>query len=152
MLTLELSEAATTYQDALACFLNDPEDKDVLATFKEARKALDKAKTGGASTSPAIPMLLDTTLACEDGMGLQVAAILMRTKIACDVAKEVILHELPTETLATKRVWQGQSVFCEPGCIWQSTGATHFHVGFAVVDSGASDSVIGVDTFQFVRC
>ena len=82
------------YQEALACFLNDPEDKDVLATFKEARKALDKANTGGASTSPAIPMLLDTTLACEKGMGLQVAAILMRTRIACDVAKEVILHAI----------------------------------------------------------
>ena len=36
----------------------------------------------------------------------------------------------------------------EPGSIWQSTGATPFHVGFAVVDSGASDNVIGVDTLQ----
>jgi hypothetical protein len=65
MLTLELSGAATMYQEALACFLNDPEDKDVLATFEEARKALDQAKAARASTPPAIPMLLDTILAGE---------------------------------------------------------------------------------------
>ena len=36
----------------------------------------------------------------------------------------------------------------EPGSIWQSTGATPFHVGIAVVESGTSDNVIGVDTLQ----
>ena len=61
----------TMYQEALACFLNDPEDKDVLATFKEARKALDQAKTARGFYPTSNP-LLDTTLACEKGMGLQV--------------------------------------------------------------------------------
>ena len=167
MLTLELSGAATMYQEALACFLNDPEDKDVLATFEEARKALDQAKTARGFYPTSNPNAPRYNSGMGKGMGLQVAAILMRTRIACDVAKEVILHAIAhrnprnekgmarAKCLLRRMLREEKPILAslgisiaEPGSIWQSTGTTPFHVGFAVVESGASDNVIGVDTLQ----
>ena len=43
--TEELESAAGWYQSARAAFLEEPEDNEVLANFRDARKALDKART-----------------------------------------------------------------------------------------------------------
>ena len=168
MLTLELSEAATMYQEALACFLNDPEDKDVLATFKEARKALDQAKTARGFYPTSNPNAPRYNSGMRKGYGTAGSSNPDANKDCMRCGKRGhIARNCPQKPSQRKGYGKGKVSFAqdaeggetncgfighfhslEPGSIWQSTGATPFHVGFAVVDSGASDNVIGVDTLQ----
>ena len=42
--TVELEEATVHYQDTLEAMLEEPEDPQILASFREARQALNQAR------------------------------------------------------------------------------------------------------------
>lgn len=165
---MELTEAATWYQEAMNNFLQDPEDKTILATFKEARKALDQAKTARGfypTTNPNAGGRFNSGVR-KGGGSSSFNPDAHKDCMRCG-KRGHIARNCPQRPFQKKGNGKGRVSFAqenetiEINCgfirhIWQEEDmpvwtVDHdqpFHMGYGILDSGASDNVIGVDTLQ----
>lgn len=167
---LEMSEAAAWDQEALNNFLQDPEDKTVLATFKEARKALDQAKTARGFYPTNNPNAGNGRFNSGMRKGGNSS-----TSFNPDAHKDCmrcgkrghIARNCPQRPFPRKGNGKGKVSFAQEhevfdancgfvGHLWQEAEEhvmtveqdNPFHLGYGILDSGDSDNVIGVDTLQ----
>lgn len=184
----EVGLATDEYHDALTAFLDDPEDNEVLASFREARKALGQAKTARGFYPVRNPNSSgrgygNYSKGQSKGGGRfsgdRGYDHSDKTCVRCG-KKGHIARNCPQKQSADRGSYSGGSVgfvgmvwgcACIPenapfdtpiqdgdvysadnidqcGDIWNANGTAASFRGQAVLDSGASDNVIGVETLQ----
>lgn len=174
LLTLELSEAATWYQEALSNFTANPEDSEILATFKEARRALDQAKTARGFYPTRNPnsgfrnstgVRKESNVPNSSGYNPDANKDCMRCGKRGHIARNCPQRPYPRkgEGKGKRRVSFADQDPSDVNCGFVGHIGTYepeeqvmtvsgddrpFHLGYGIVDSGASDNVIGVDTLQ----
>lgn len=169
----EIDELNQWCQDSLTAFFEEPDDADILASFRDARRALDQAKVargfypvrnpndrrfkqnafrpkgrgkgkGGDSDKLCVRCGKKGHEArnCyqrdrgdargSSGSSAKVGFVGLAYDMACD--KDSIMHTTDNDESETH--------------VWTTEPSRVFHRGKAVIDSGASDNVIGVNSMQ----
>lgn len=165
---VDLEEAVEWYQDAQQQMLSEPDCGEVLANFREARKALDRARTARGYYPTRKP--LGSGPPKNRGTGNQYSAdysekICMRCGKKGHIAR-LCRQKMPTTDSKPKgsSVNFVGTVFSndEPNTALlaceKSDGATDVSVSYfnmdemcrgkAILDSGASDNIVGAETLQ----
>lgn len=168
-LTQELEEAAAQYHEALTAFLEDPEETEVYANFRDARKDIDQAKTP-RGFYPVQNSNTRTTSGMRQGNGFDNSRNPDANKDCMRCGRRGhIARNCPQRPQKGKGFSKGKgkvhfsdmseattvgyidSIFevdKTQDSIWVNGQAELSMRGKAVIDSGASDNVIGVDTLQ----
>ncbi len=164
----ETDDTETWCQDALNAFLDDPNDPDILANFKEARRALDAARTSRGFYPVKNPngFRKGYSKGQNSGKGWGKGNYDHSDKICIRCGKRGhIARNCPQKPSSSgdtnNRIGfvgfaerNGEEEACEKGNemnfgqVWNTHDAAHFMNGCAVLDCGASDNVIGINTLQ----
>ena len=183
----DVESATDAYQEALTAFLDDPDSNDVLASFREARKALGQAKTARGFYPVRNPNFSgrgygNYSKGQSKGGGRYSGDRSYdhsdKTCVRCG-KKGHIARYCPQKQNSDRGSQHGGSVgfvgmiwgctsipenapidtlspesessaidYDQCGDIWNANGTAATFRGQAVLDSGASDNVIGVETLQ----
>lgn len=164
----DLAEAAEWYQDALAAFVDDPQDNDVLVNFREARNALSQARTargfypvkppGKGRSYHGQPKGKGKGRGYQgDRSGNYDDRICMRCGRRGHIARNCPQKQKSDKSTGGQVGYVGMvGLMCEKddetvkddNMIWTTNETGNSLNGKAVLDSGASDNVIGVETLQ----
>ena len=174
----ELTEAAEWYQEALAALVEEPEDGEILVNFKEARRALGQAKTSRGFYPVRPPGAGRGFNNYQKGKGkgkgyTNTADREDRTCVRCGkkghIAKfcpqkreanprtqgNVGFIGVAMDEMATipenEEIYMTEVLYPTPA-VWAAGDSGSLLLGKAVLDSGASDNVIGVDSLQDLSC
>ena len=165
----ELEELATWYQEAYVALVDEPDDTEILANFKDARRALDQARTA-RGFYPVRHTDSQKGRGKSQGKGNDNRdnEYANKTCIRCG-KRGHIARICPQRAQSDGKGQSGkgsgkvgfvgvqwQEPTAENACdkgdecaqVWASTGHENQLRGKAVLDSGASDNVIGVNTLQ----
>ena len=165
----ELEELATWYQEAYVALVDEPDDTEILANFKDARRALDQARTARGFYPVRHP---DSQKGRGKSQGKgnynRDNEYANKTCIRCG-KRGHIARICPQRAQSDGKGQSGkgsgkvgfvgvqwQEPTAENACdkgdecaqVWATTGHENQLRGKAVLDSGASDNVIGVNTLQ----
>ena len=163
----ELEEATAYYQETLEAMLEEPEDGTILASFRDARKALDKARVSRGFYPVRNPNVRSNYgKSTGKGHGSETARD-YSDKICMRCGKKGHIARICPQKRRDGGAG-GQQNNSKIGYVgmnysdadlvfeahsredgdeenWEETAA-----GYAIIDSGASDNIIGVDTLQDV--
>lgn len=177
--TAEMEELSSWYQESLTAFLEEPNDPEVLASFRDARRALDQAKVARGFYPVSNPNNRSQTFSGSKGRGKgkgkskdgsNTNKICVRCGKRGHEAKNCYQRGRAEQSAAGSGGSGGKVGFvgmtqpvkmavaetepnenmCTPEMsqVWSTGEGNSFHRGKAVIDSGASDNVIGVHTMQ----
>jgi len=163
----ELEEATAYYQETLEAMLEEPEDGSILASFRDARKALDKArvsrgfypvrnpnvrsnygKSTGKGQSSDVPRDYADKICMRCGKKGHIARICPQKKRdggAGVPSSHSKIGYVGVNFSGTEMVLEVQEDQKEEENGWEEKASA-----YAIIDSGASDNIIGVDTLQDV--
>ena len=170
----ELTEAAEWYQEALAALVEEPEDGEILVNFKEARRALGQAKTSrgfypvrppgpgrgynnfqkgkGKGKGYAHPQERDDRTCVRCGKKGHIAKFCPQKREANPRAQGNVgyigMAMAEMDTIPENEEIYMSEAPCPPSAVWTTGDSGNLLLGKAVLDSGASDNVIGVDSLQ----
>ena len=168
----DLTEAAEWYQEALAALVEEPEDGEILVNFKEARRALGQAKTSRGFYPVRPPSAGRGFHNFQKGKGKGFSGPGERDDRTCMRCgkKGHIAKFCPQKREASSRpqgnvgyiglamkqmdsIPENEEIYgCDestsPLAVWSTGESGNSLLGKAVLDSGASDNVIGVDSLQ----
>ena len=164
----EADDTETWCQDALNAFLDDPDDPDILANFKEARRALDAARTSRGFYPVKNPngQRKGFSKGQNGGKGWSKGNFDHSDKICIRCGKRGhIARNCPQKPSSSNDTGnrigfvgfaedKDAGLECEKGSqvifgqVWSTQDQNHFMNGSAVLDCGASDNVIGINTLQ----
>ena len=160
----EDDELAVWYDESLSAFIDDPEDDEVLANFRDARRALGQARTSRGFYPVKDPNLnrgsgFATSKGRGKGRGFN-RDNQFADKICMRCGKKGhIARTCPQKGSGSDRPPAASSIgfvgvvmeqvqWDDQPRLIGSVDAPPFHRGMAILDSGASDNVIGVNTLQ----
>ena len=177
----EMEELNHWYQESLTAFLEEPNDPEVLASFRDARRALDQAKVARGFYPVSNPNSRKGSFSGGKGRGKgkgkyksadnsSANKICVRCGKRGHEAKNCYQRGRSEQSSTGSNVSGGKVGFvgmaqslttideefepneneCTPEInqVWSADQGHSFHRGKAVIDSGASDNVIGVNTMQ----
>ena len=164
----EDSELAAWYQESLEAFIEEPEDAEVLANFRDARRALSEAKTargfypvrnpngkGYGSGGKGKFKGKGRGSSSGDYENNYANKVCMRCGKLGHIARICPQRPRDREGDSGKIGYVGMLWSChrsegqeEEGLIWSQTAQVEKLECHAVLDSGASDNVVGVNTLQ----
>lgn len=164
----ELEEVATWYQDAYVALVDEPDDHEVLANFREARRALDQARVSRGFypvRSPDGQKGRGKGKGKGYGKGNYTRENEYANKICIRCGRKGHIARICPQRAQGDQSGRPQNsgkvgfvgALCgtvrvedatEAQGIWNTNGRDSPLRGKAVLDSGASDNVIGVNTLQ----